>query len=45
MTQFKARELTDATLSEAETESTNFTEKDPDPDPEEPDLEFQENPI
>ena len=45
MNPFKAKESTSATLSEAETESTNFTEKDPNLDPEETDLEFQENPI
>ena len=43
MTQFKARELANAILLEAETESTNFTERDPNPDPEETDLKFQEN--
>ena len=41
MTQFKEKELASATLFEAETESTNFTEKGP--DPEETNQEFQEN--
>ena len=43
MTQFKAIELANATLSEAETESTDFTGKDPNLDLEAADPEWQEN--